>query len=62
MTNKRVSFEQKIKEIVDRWDRIDIYKIQNTDQYIVSSNNKDWSTAKVWNDLWRSLTNLYNIT
>ena len=60
MANKRVSFERKIQEIVDLGKEINISKVDNTDKYLVLINSEQGWPAKIGNDLWRVMTDLYN--
>ena len=60
MTNKRISFEQKIEELLEKWSSIEFEKIEYTNKYTVSIVFNDCVDLKVGNDLWRTLTKLYN--
>lgn len=60
MNNKRVSFEQKIEELLEKWASIEFSKIKWTDKYKVSIEFPECLDTKIWNDLWRTLTKLYN--
>jgi len=63
MYNKRVSFEQKIEELLEKWATVWFSKIKWTDKYKVSvefDEFQEYIDVEIWNDLWRSLTKQYN--
>ena len=60
MINKRVSFEKKIEELLEIWATVEFSKIENTNKYIAKIEFKDCKDTNIGNDLWRTLTNLYN--
>lgn len=60
MTNKRISFEQKIEELLEKWSNIEFKKVESTNKYTVSVEFTDCKDTSISNDLSRALTNIYN--